>query len=58
MNARKLDEMHLIAENSLDNILDKFNQIWLQGREWMMEPPAPIPPEEEEDEEEPIAGLA
>ena len=57
MNARKLDEMHLIAENSLDNILDKFKQIWLQGREWMMEGP-PLPPEEEEDEEEPIAGLA
>ena len=57
MNARKLDEMHLIAENSLANILDKFKQIWLQGREWMMEGP-PLPPEEEEDEEEPIAGLA
>jgi len=55
MNARKLDEMHLIAENSLANTLDKFNQIWLQGREWMIEQ---LPPEEEEDEEEPIAGLA
>ncbi len=54
MNARKLDEFHLLVEQHIMELSDKFEELWMEGREYLF----PMPPEEEDEEEEPVAGTA
>ena len=56
MNARKLDEFHLLAEQRLAELLDKFDNLWMEGRQRTLG--GGVPPEDDAEEEEIIPGLS